>query len=285
MFITVILVVLLILSAILLFVPVLKAESLNNSLVEGSLNSGATYSYIIESTGGTINFYKENALSKKLSNMNFIDGYINVTVESEKVIFNIRLYYQNVSTSLKVKLAKSFNLVESKTSEITRSFFPNNSMGRNTIFIDVFNLTAKYTGKSTYWYFSSVSNGRYSLNSISEKFDLINVPQEPKGFFKNVTKQSGGNYLYYINSRSGGAFLSYLFMSGNSSVIAALFDNSSVSNVTLFSIKLQKTNVGVDTLNLSYYLDRYLAIVPLLWIIGVVYMVSIYRRISRKGRR
>jgi len=269
--------ILVLITVIALMGPWVEASALDNTLVKGPLENGATYSYKMYASG-PINFYKNNSLSEYLGNLNFVVGYINITINNNVASFNISLFGQNQPGQ--VVLAKSFVLNENYSSDLCHSFFLTIS-SFNGAFIKVFNVTGVNEGISKNFSVINVPGG--NIYSISHFVNLINVPQQPKGYWGNLSRESDANTAYYVQSTSG-YFLSEITFSGNSTVIAKIFGSSYVSNVTLLSLILQKTNVAVEPLNASYYLTRYIFVIVAVWILGIVYMISLYRRVSRKGR-
>ncbi len=274
---TIISLILILITVIALMEPWIEASALDGTLVKGPLENGATYSYKMYAPG-PINFYKNSSLSEYLSDGNFVVGYINITINNNVASFNISLFGQNLPGQ--VVLAKSFVLNENFSSDLCRSFFPTIS-SFNGAFVKVFNLTAVNEGVAEKFSIINVPGG--NIHTISHHINLINVPQQPTGDWEYVTSSWGANNAYYVQSTSG-YFLSEITFSGNSTVIAKIFGSSYVSNVTLLYMILQKTNVAVEPLNTSYYLTRYTVVIVAVWILGIVYMISLYRRVSRKGR-
>jgi len=269
--------VLAIVSVILLTLPLLEAYSLNSSLVGGAVSPGATYSYKMNAV--LINFYHNNSISHLLGNFSFTTGYINITMENGYATFSVKLYGQPAGEN--VTLADSFVLKASDHSSLFESFFPSGLVEAGE-FVNVFNNTGQYYGAASA--FSSVNVGKGTLFSTSQMVKLINVPEQPSGYFENVSRELNANSVYYIESPSH-SFLGHIVFTGNSTVISALLGSSSVSNVTLLYISLEKTDVAVETLNVMHYVMHYIAVVVILWILGVVYMISLYRRVSLKQRR
>ncbi|KAA8922407.1 hypothetical protein [Thermoplasma sp.] len=270
--------VLAIVSIILLLSPLLEAYSLNSSLVDGAVCPGATYSYEMNALG-PINFYRNNSVSNLLGNLGFTTSYINITMENGYAVFSVKLYGE--SSEENVTLADSFILKAGDHSRLFESFFPS-GLGMEGEFVNVFNNTGQYYG--TVSSFSAVNVGTATLYSTSQMVKLINVPGQPSGYYENLSRNFDANTVYYIESPSH-SFLSYIVFTGNSTVFSALLGSSAVSNVTLIYISLEKTDVAVETLNISHYVMNYIAVVVILWILSVVYMVSLYRRVSLKQRR
>ena len=113
---------------------------------------------------------------------------------------------------------------------------------------------------------------------------MIDVASQPTGYYGNLSKSLSANTAYYINTNSG-AFLNYMMLSGNSSIVSTILGSSSISNVTLFYIALESTNSSVQSLNIPHYIVQYEVVVAVIWIVGSLYMVSLYRRVSKKGRK
>lgn len=270
--------VLAIVSIILLFSPLLEAYSLNNSLVDGAVNPGATYSYEMGALG-PIDFYHNNSVSNLIGNLGFTTSYVNITLENGYAKFSVKLYGDGLGGN--VTLADSFNLKASDQSRIFESFFPS-GLGKAGEFVNVFNNTGQYYGTESV--FSTVNVGEGTLYSTSQMVNLSNVPGQPSGYYENLSRTYDANSVYYIESPSH-SFLSYIMFTGNSSVFSSLLGSSSVSNVTLLYISLERTDVAVETLNVTHYVMQYIAVVVILWILAVVYMISLYRRASLKQRR
>ena len=271
--------VLAIISAFALFTPLLEAYSMNDSLMNGAQESGASFEYEMNAMG-PINFYRNNTMSNDIGNLGFVTSYLNVTVGNGQSVFSFRIYGQPVGT-VQVLLARSFSVNVSSSSGLYTSFFPA-AFDNAGQFVRVFNETAQNTGASGAY--SSINVGKGILYSYSEKIKMIDVPSQPTGYYGNLSKSLSANTAYYINTNSG-AFLNYMMLSGNSSIVSTILGSSSISNVTLFYIALESTNSSVQSLNIPHYIVQYEVVVAVIWIVGSLYMVSLYRRVSKKGRK
>ena len=272
--------ILVIVSVALIFTPLLEAFSQNSSLVQGAVSPGATYSYEMDVIGGQINFYRDNSVSNLIGNSNFTNSYINVTMDNGYATFSVKLFSDcGVDKTI---LADSFVLKAGENSKLLESFFPS-GLGKEGGFVNVFNNTGQYNGTSNVYSEINVGRGG-TLYSTSQEVKLINVPQQPSGFLGNLSRTLGANSVYYIGTQSH-SFLSHICFTGNSTVISQLFGSTSVSNVSLLYISLRNTNVAVETLNVSHYVTQYVTVVAIIWVFGVIYMVSIFRRASLKRRK
>lgn len=277
-FLTLFTAVLAVISVTVIFAPLLEAYSLNSSLVEGAVNPRATYSYEMDAFG-PINFYHNNSASNLMGNLGFTTSYINITMENGYATFSVKLYGKPAGDT-QVHLADSFVLKAGDQSRLFESFFPS-GIGEAGVFVNVFNNTGQYNGTANA--FSAVNVGRGTLYSTSQMVKLINVPEQPSGYFERLSCTLDANSVYYIESPSH-SFLIHILFTGNSTVISTLFGSSSVSNVTLLYISLERTNVAVETLNVLDYVAQYITVVPIMWILGVVYMISLYRKASWRRR-
>lgn len=271
--------VLAIISAFALFTPLLEAYSMNDSLMNVAQENGVSFEYEMNAMG-PINFYRNNTMSNDIGNLGFVTSYLNVTVGNGQSVFSFRIYGQPVGT-VQVLLARSFSVNVSSSSGLYTSFFPA-AFDNAGQFVRVFNETAQNTGASGAY--SSINVGKGILYSYSEKIKMIDVPSQPTGYYGNLSKSLSANTAYYINTNSG-AFLNYMMLSGNSSIVSTILGSSSISNVTLFYIALESTNSSVQSLNIPHYIVQYEVVVAVIWIVGSLYMVSLYRRVSKKGRK
>lgn len=252
---------------------------MNDSLMNGAQESGASFEYEMNAMG-PINFYRNNTMSNDIGNLGFVTSYLNVTAGNGQSVFSFRIYGQPVGT-VQVLLARSFSVNVSSSSGLYTSFFPA-AFDHAGQFVRVFNETAQNTGASGAY--SSINVGKGILYSYSEKIKMIDVPSQPTGYYGNLSKSLSANTAYYINTNSG-AFLNYMMLSGNSSIVSTILGSSSISNVTLFYIALESTNSSVQSLNIPHYIVQYEVVVAVIWIVGSLYMVSLYRRVSKKGRK
>ncbi|OWP56721.1 MAG: hypothetical protein B2I17_04535 [Thermoplasmatales archaeon B_DKE] len=277
-FLAMFIVVLAIISAFALFTPLLQAYNMNHSLLNGTQANGTTFEYEIGAMG-PVNFYHNNTISNDIGNLGLATSYLNITITNGHAFFSVKIYGQ--PTDSQVLLAKSYSTNVSSSSKLYDSFFPG-ALDHNGQFVNVFSETAQFTGASNAY--SSINVSKGILYSYSEKVNMINVPLQPTGYYGNLSKILSANSAYYINTNSG-AFLNHLLLSGNSSIISTILGSSSVSSVTLFYITLQSTNSSVLSLNVSHYIVQYAAIVAVMWIVGSLYIISLYRRQSRRWRK
>ena len=252
---------------------------MNDSLMNVAQENGVSFEYEMNAMG-PINFYRNNTMSNDIGNLGFVTSYLNVTVGNGQSVFSFRIYGQPVGT-VQVLLARSFSVNVSSSSGLYTSFFPA-AFDNAGQFVRVFNETAQNTGASGAY--SSINVGKGILYSYSEKIKMIDVPSQPTGYYGNLSKSLSANTAYYINTNSG-AFLNYMMLSGNSSIVSTILGSSSISNVTLFYIALESTNSSVQSLNIPHYIVQYEVVVAVIWIVGSLYMVSLYRRVSKKGRK
>ncbi len=276
-FIIIVLVVLTVLSAFVLFAPVIQAYDVNGSLVRGATHEGAQFQYEMDALG-PICFSHKNPIIHGISNCEMTISYVNVTLGAGSATFSVSLYGQPNSS---VALIKSFKFSASSSSQIYQSFFPPDLTG-NGEFYHVFNAVAE--DKETTTVYSTINVGTGSLYSFSQEVILLNVAGQPTGFWGQVSKEMDANIAYYVDTPSN-AFLSDLCFSGNSTAISQLLGSSSVTNVTLFSLQLTKEDSALSSLNLQHYITQYLSIAIIIWVVGVMYIVSVYRGMKRKGRR
>ena len=272
-------IVLAIISASVLFTPLLEAYSLNDSLINGAQEGGASFEYEMNAMG-PVNFYHSNTISNDIGDLGLVTSYLNVTAGNGLAVFSIRIYGQPLGTTAQI-LAKSFSINVGSSSSLYKSFFPA-AFDHAGQFVSVFNETAQNTGTSSAY--SAINVGKGILYSYSEKINMISVPSQPTGYFGNLSQAYSANTAYYINTNSG-AFLNYMMLSGNSSIVSNIFGSSSVSNVTLFYITLESTNSSVQSLNISHYVAQYAVVVGVIWIVGSLYIISLYRRVSKRRRK
>jgi hypothetical protein len=256
--------------------PLIMTYNENSTLISGVDSQGAVYHYEMISEG-PINFYKKNSMEKAIGDSSFYTGYINISVSRKVYDFSIRIYGD---ANFNITLVKSFSTLSTQDSKLSSSFFTNAGMGIGE-FTNVFNITAQNIGQGTN--FGIIPNPHGSIHAISEELNLTQVSQQPEGFYESVSNETGGNRAYYVQSSSG-FFLTQMQLTGNSSVVASLFENSSVSNVSLFSISLISTNVSIGQLNLSYYLSKYVVVDVIMWVVGIMFLISLYRSASRRRK-
>ncbi|MCL4330358.1 MAG: hypothetical protein M1533_05110 [Candidatus Thermoplasmatota archaeon] len=278
-FILLVIIVLVVLSAVALFAPVIGAYSVNGSLVKGATAQGGRFQYTMDSVG-PICFLHQNGVSREISNLGMTTSYVNISMESGEAVFSISIYGQPPGSS-SVNLAKSFKLYASSSSEIYQSFFPPDFSGAGQ-FYHAFNVIGEDTGITTDH--GIINVGKASLYSVSQKTVLLSVPCQPTGYYGQLSQQMASNTVYYLNTPSN-AFLSYLLFSGNSTVVSLLLGSSSVTNVSLFYLQLVTENSALSSLNLQHYIIQYAIIAVIIWVVGVIYLVSVYRVVSRKGKR
>lgn len=270
---------LVVISVLILFAPLISAFSVNQSLLDGVTERGTQFDYTMDALG-PVNFSRQNSVSTAISNLGMTHSYVNVSSESGGAIFSISIYGQPPGNT-GVILAKSFEMYEPYGSQIYQSFFPSD-LSNNGEFYHAFNVVGEVTGTTTQY--ATINVGKGSLYSISQKATLIGVPSQPTGYYGQLSRQMNANTAYYVNTPSN-AFLSYLLFSGNSTVISCLLGSSSVTNVSLFYLHLTTENSALSALNLPHYIVQYAVIVVIVWIIGVIYLVSLYRAVSRRGKR
>ena len=278
-FLLLVIMVLLVLSAVALFAPLIGAYSVNASLVKGATAQGAQFQYTMDAVG-PVCFSHQNAVSRDISNLGMTTSYVNISMESGSALFSISIYGQQPGSAT-VNLAKSFKFYAPSGSGFYQSFFPPDFSSTGE-FYHAFNVIGQDNGITTEHGIINVGNG--PLYSVSQKTVLLNVPCQPTGYYGQLSQQLASNTVYYLNTPSN-AFLSYLLFSGNSTVISMLLGSSSVTNVTLFYLQLVMENSALSSLNLQHYIIQYAIIAVVIWVVGSTYLVSVYRVVSRRGKR
>ncbi|ARD85510.1 hypothetical protein ACLIKE_09860 [Ferroplasma acidiphilum] len=81
------------------------------------------------------------------------------------------------------------------------------------------------------------------------------------------------NYANFIQSR-GYSILSSISIPGNSSIAAMIQDNIGIKT-SWFTMKLDRTNVGITAINYISYIEKYTIVYAVIWIIGIGYLISI----------
>lgn len=278
-FIALIFSILLIITGIMISAPLMTAQNFEKSLPENAISSNAKYCYKMGPAELGLNFSKNNKISSAGCDYNYTVGYVNITMQKDHALFYINIYNRTSPSGI-VKLACSFHLDVNQSSILYKTFFPKNV--KKGEFLNIFGYTAEDKGVRKIY--RNVNEYGTTLYSCPQKITLMNVKGCPTGFSHNLSLSSGGNNASYINTPSH-AFLNQICFTGNSTVIAQLFGNTGLINVTIMGIILMKAYTSLSTLNLRHYLYKYVPIVVILWILGIIYMVSVFIKVSKKSKR
>ncbi len=249
-------------------------HNINNEM-EGHLYSpvknGSKFRYGISITGGT---YLNNSSKyhNELSLCNFPNGTLNINVHGNAIYGNLKIYGASLNHTSKVRLVVNKTINFSLNSNLFKAFFPKKQL---------------HSG-------SSIPFGNKTVHIASEGFDGCSIsrnfmmPYSHGIYFvpfygklsnvHNATPEiapNSCNVPFYAQSH-GYAILEDLSFNANSSLIAALLGNIGIKNI-IMRIGVDKTNVQITDINYSIYIDNYIPILLVIWIVGAAYSYTVVR--------
>ncbi|MCL4453210.1 hypothetical protein [Ferroplasma sp.] len=66
--------------------------------------------------------------------------------------------------------------------------------------------------------------------------------------------------------------LNSISIPGNSTISAVVLGNIGIKT-SFFELNMVKTNVRITSINYSHYIEKYIPIIALIWLIGIGYLV------------
>ena len=122
--------------------------------------------------------------------------------------------------------------------------------------------------------------GVFDTTSVSlVNFNTSGVPES----YRNSGTMRSQNEINY-GQADGTNILVIMQNSGNSGFLDRLYSssNTSLEKVYGFNMELISSNVAISPLSYSYYIELYLPIVVIIWIITTAYIIILYHRIKTK---
>ena len=200
--------------------------------------------------------------NETLNEGNFVYGNLYINTSGNQV--NIVTSVYNSSGDRIVN--RQYN--ESQNGTIFTAFFPkgksfpsgsqilfgNNiiTVSNNSLICPASNYELHYGNRSVYYIPDNAL-----VSSVPDIFPLYNY-----SFFFSARYIQSDNY----------ALLNSISIPGNSTISAVVLGNIGIKT-SFFELNMVKTNVRITSINYSHYIEKYIPIIALIWLIGIGYLV------------
>ncbi|MCL4344745.1 MAG: hypothetical protein M1496_00045 [Candidatus Thermoplasmatota archaeon] len=248
-------------------------------------------------SNGSFFFYEFSApyafvINKQISNstipMSSIDGImkmqingsnVDVQIDDKLTVGGILTYTQNSSFSLPM------------SSEFIKILINNVSLNKGTVVSINDQLIGKVLGTSQYTRSLSYNGNNRTLKEFANNmgfFDTtsvsiinFNTSCVPRNYLTPGTLRSPNEINY--GQAVGTNILVFMQNSGNSGFLDRLYSssNTTLEKVYGFNMELISSNVAISPLSYSHYIEIYLPLIVIIWILTTSYIIILYYRVKK----